>query len=336
MGAGAANRSSCCMSSDPPGVAGLWRRRHREITMMAAAVMAVVASLASGTTMNWVDGLFYRPVAGHQRGETRHSGRAGRGDRDGPQQPRLGRARSHATRPLWAVLGKGDRRAGRGPSEGDRLRHHFQLFGQSISRRSTHNTTAGSTTHWPAIMTGSCWPARPDMPVAAPVEAAVYDLDGDAGKDEPAAIAFAELNPDSDGVQRRVGPHLSRSDGHLLPTFAAALLARAQAPAMPDPVLLAPAAPLEAIPTYRLIDVLRCLDQRSAAIAAGIFRQSRPDRQQPSRRRPQAHARPVHGQPPARLGGKRRLQARPSRCLACRRRHDSRAFLSMPRQCSRC
>src|SRR5256885_15333544 len=49
-------------------------------------------------------------------------------------------------------------------------------------------------------------PAR--QPGAAPVEAAVYDLDGDAGNDEPAAIAFAELNPDSDRVQRRVRPHL--------------------------------------------------------------------------------------------------------------------------------
>jgi class 3 adenylate cyclase/CHASE2 domain-containing sensor protein len=104
------------------------------------------------------------------------------------------------------------------------------------------------------------------QPVVAPVEAAVYDLDGDAGNDEPAAIAFAELNPDSDGVQRRVGTRLRALDGQLLPTFSAALLARAQAPAMPDPVLLAPAAPLETIPTYRLIDVLRCLDQQPAAV----------------------------------------------------------------------
>jgi class 3 adenylate cyclase len=105
------------------------------------------------------------------------------------------------------------------------------------------------------------------QPVAAPVEAAVYDLDGDAGNDEPAAIAFAELNPDSDGVQRRVSPHLRALDGQLLPTFSAALLARAQAPAMPDPVLLAPAAPLETIPAYRLVDVLRCLDRQPAAVA---------------------------------------------------------------------
>jgi adenylate cyclase len=64
-----------------------------------------------------------------------------------------------------------------------------------------------------------------------------------------------------------VGTHLRALDGQLLPTFSAALLARAQAPAMPDPVLLAPAAPLETIPTYRLIDVLRCLDQQPAAVA---------------------------------------------------------------------
>src|SRR5262245_18184687 len=39
---------------------------------------------------------------------------------------------------------------------------------------------------------------------------------------------------------------------------------------MSDPVLLAPPAPLETIPTYRLIDVLRCLDRRPAAIDAAF------------------------------------------------------------------
>jgi adenylate cyclase len=102
--------------------------------------------------------------------------------------------------------------------------------------------------------------------LAPPIEAAVYDIDQDAGRDEPAAIAFAELVPDSDGVQRRVTSTLTTADGQPLPTFSAALLARAHAPAMPEPLLLAPSAPLETIPTYRLIDVLRCLDQRPAAI----------------------------------------------------------------------
>src|SRR5262245_4790483 len=64
---------------------------------------------------------------------------------------------------------------------------------------------------------------------------------------------------------RRVGASLA-GEGHALPTLSAALLARVQASAMPDQVLLAPATPLEAIPTYRLIDVLRCLDRQPAAL----------------------------------------------------------------------
>src|SRR5690242_9220618 len=63
------------------------------------------------------------------------------------------------------------------------------------------------------------------LPVAAPIEAAVYDLDEDAGKDEPSAIGFAELIPDGDGVQRRVAAHLSTADGQSLTTLSAAMLA---------------------------------------------------------------------------------------------------------------
>jgi adenylate cyclase len=104
------------------------------------------------------------------------------------------------------------------------------------------------------------------LALAPPIEAAVYDLDTDAERDQPAAVAFVELVADGDGVQRRVGASLAAGEGHALPTLSAALLERAKAPAMPDSVLLAPAAPLEAIPTYRLIDVLRCLDRQPAAL----------------------------------------------------------------------
>ena len=108
------------------------------------------------------------------------------------------------------------------------------------------------------------------LPLAAPIEAAVYDLDEDAGRDEPAAIGFAELIPDSDGVQRRVTAKLSTADGQSLQTLSSALLARGHGPAMPEPLLLAPSAPLEAIPTYRLIDVLRCLEQRPASVTEAL------------------------------------------------------------------
>jgi adenylate cyclase len=239
------------------------------MTMMAAAAMAVVASLASGTTMNWVDGLFF------DLSLTTHGVRPGTAgepvaviamDRSSLDSEELAATPRVLFGPFWAKLIDG-------LAEGQVKAIGFDIiFSYSANRfpaldaqydREFYDALARH--HDRLVLARS---AR--QPVAAPVEAAVYDLDGDAGNDEPAAIAFAELNPDSDGVQRRVGPHLRALDGHLLPTFAGALLARAQAPAMPDPVLLAPAAPLETIPTYRLIDVLRCLDQRPAAIAAAF------------------------------------------------------------------
>jgi adenylate cyclase len=93
-----------------------------------------------------------------------------------------------------------------------------------------------------------------------------------AGQDEPDAFAYADLSPDSDGVQRWVKANLHASNRQdpgeelSVPTFFAALIARAQGPTMPDRVLLAPAAPLEATPTYRLVDVLRCIERDPAAL----------------------------------------------------------------------
>lgn len=82
----------------------------------------------------------------------------------------------------------------------------------------------------------------------------------------PGALALAELVPDPDGIHRRAAPVLHTSDGKSLPTIAGALLRRAGGPPMPDPMLLAPAEPLESIPTYRLIDVVRCIDSDPAAL----------------------------------------------------------------------
>ena len=233
---------------------------------MAAAAMALVASLASGATMNWVDGLFY------DLSLATHGVRPGTGgepvaviamDRGSLDSEELAATPRVLFGPIWAKLIEGLAKA-RVKAIGFDI-----IFSYSANRfpaldaqydREFYDALARH--HDRLVLARS---AR--QPVAAPVEAAVYDVDGDASNDEPAAIAFAELNPDSDGVQRRVNPHLRALDGQLLPTFSAALLARAQAPAMPDPVLLAPPAPLETIPAYRLVDVLRCLDQRPAAVA---------------------------------------------------------------------
>ncbi len=101
---------------------------------------------------------------------------------------------------------------------------------------------------------------------APPFVASVFDPRTDAGKAEPGAIGYAELTPDSDGVFRHAASRVETADGKTLPTFAAALLDRAKGPEMPERLLLAPRRPLEAMPAYRLIDVLRCLDRDPAAI----------------------------------------------------------------------
>ncbi|MBV9828702.1 MAG: adenylate/guanylate cyclase domain-containing protein, partial [Alphaproteobacteria bacterium] len=101
---------------------------------------------------------------------------------------------------------------------------------------------------------------------ALPYVAAVFDPTTDAGKPEPGGIAYAELAPDADGIFRRVGAQVDSADGRPLPTLAHALLDRGHGPTMPQQVMLAPRQSLEAIPTYRLIDVLRCLDRDPAAI----------------------------------------------------------------------
>ncbi len=79
-----------------------------------------------------------------------------------------------------------------------------------------------------------------------------------AGQD-PNSLGFIELAPDGDGVYRRVPASLSGPDG-AVPSFAAALAAKAGLPAMTEPILLAPRRPLSEIPTYSLIDVLRCAE----------------------------------------------------------------------------
>ncbi|HVH81069.1 MAG TPA: adenylate/guanylate cyclase domain-containing protein, partial [Stellaceae bacterium] len=106
---------------------------------------------------------------------------------------------------------------------------------------------------------GRAYPAEPFI-------GAVFDPAADVGRTDPAAIAYAELAPDADGVFRRVTPQVESTDGETLTTFAAALLVHAKGRPMPAEVMLAPARPLEAIPAYGLIDVLRCIDASPAAL----------------------------------------------------------------------
>jgi adenylate cyclase len=228
-------------------------------------MLAVVASLASGTTTGWIDGFLYdwslathriRPGTGGEPVAVIAIDRGSLGSEELAAVPRV------LFGPYWAKLIDG--LAG---AEVKAIGFDI-IFSYSANRFSALGAQydrgfydALARHHNRLVLARSA-----GQPVAEPIEAAVFDLDEDAGRDEPAAIAFAELIPDRDGVQRRVAAHLSTSDGQLLPTLAAALLARAHAPAMPQSVLLAPPAPLEAIPTYRLADVLRCIDRQPAMV----------------------------------------------------------------------
>ena len=96
-------------------------------------------------------------------------------------------------------------------------------------------------------------------PVAAPFVAAVFDPNRDAGRDEPLSVAYSELVPSQDGVQRWIYSSYVAADGTRLPTLAARLSEIAGGPGNSPPFLLAPPAPLESMPTYAIADVLSCI-----------------------------------------------------------------------------
>ncbi len=95
--------------------------------------------------------------------------------------------------------------------------------------------------------------------VAEPFVAAVFDAKRDAGRDEPLAIAYSELVPSEDGVQRWIYSHYTAADGTRLPTLAARLAEIAGGSGNAPRFLLAPTAPLESVPTYAIADVLSCI-----------------------------------------------------------------------------
>src|SRR5713226_3580523 len=189
--------------------------------MLVAASIALSASLASGHTMGWLDGFFYdlslathglRPGTGGEPVAVIAVDRSSLASEELAATPRV------LFGPFWAKLIDGLARA-------DVKAIGFDIiFSYSANRfpalaaqydRSFYDALARH--HDRLVLARSA-----GLPVAAPIEAAVYDLDEDAGRDEPAAIAFAELITDSDGVQRQVTANLSTADGHLLPTLPAA------------------------------------------------------------------------------------------------------------------
>jgi adenylate cyclase len=78
----------------------------------------------------------------------------------------------------------------------------------------------------------------------------------------PDALGVVDLPPDPDGSFRHVPRHFPSGQNDLpVPSMAAALWHRAQGEAFPHDLLLVPRQHLERIPTYAIVDVLRCATQ---------------------------------------------------------------------------
>jgi adenylate cyclase/guanylate cyclase len=243
-----------------------WIRYHRIAVTLLAGVLAAVAGWTMGGKMRPLDGLVYDASLAltDRRPGTREEPVAVIAlDRESLDSPELAAIPRVFLSPQWATivnaLTEAQARAigfdiifsysaNRFPGAEKQGQYDWDFLA-ALTRARDRVVLARSGGGYPAL----------------PFVGAVFDPVADAGRPDSQAIAYAELTPDADGTFRRVTQALDAADGKRLTTFAAALLARAQAQ-MPPEVLLAPRRPLEAIPTYRLIDVLRCIDTSPAAV----------------------------------------------------------------------
>jgi class 3 adenylate cyclase/CHASE2 domain-containing sensor protein len=83
------------------------------------------------------------------------------------------------------------------------------------------------------------------------------------------SLGFVETAPDRDNVFRRYTTKLRDLDGSEAPTLVSGTLAKAGLETLPNKVLWAPRGPLEVVvPTYSMIDILRCAGQPETLRAA--------------------------------------------------------------------
>jgi adenylate cyclase len=233
-----------------------WLRRHsRALVTLLAGVLVAIASLATGHQMNPIDGFLYDLSLSAESGRPGHSANAVAViavDKDSLDSPELSPIPRVFLGKSWAKLINGlmesnvqavgfdlifaysaNRFPGLDPQ-------YDQTFLAALQRANSHIVLARTSREAPA----------------PPFAAAMMSVVPDGAKAQGVAIASIEMFPDADGVQRRITASIAGK-----PTLASALLERAGAAPMQGQVLLAPGRPLEAIPTYALIDVLRCLER---------------------------------------------------------------------------
>src|SRR5439155_3990550 len=167
------------------------------------ASAALQASLRTGVSFGWIDGGLYDLALAV------HSGRPGASsepvavialDRDSLADPELAPIPRVFFGPIWARLIEGLAEVGVKAIGFDIIFNYSANRFPALDSRYDHDFLEALARHHDRLVLARS--AGRDL--APPVEAAVYDLDGDAGNELPAAVAFVELVPDDDGVQRRV------------------------------------------------------------------------------------------------------------------------------------
>jgi adenylate cyclase len=235
------------------------------VVTVLAGVLAAAASLAGNLRMNLADGLIYDlslSLTTHRPGTSEEPVAVIALDHDSLASSELSATPRVFLGPVWAKLLDGLAAGG------------VKAIGFDIVLAYSANRFPGFDGQYDRDFLNALKRVRDRIVLARtgqqapafPYVAAVFNPATDAEKSEPEAIASIEMFPDSDGVQRRFLSRVVLRDGGARLTLAAALLKRAGEKRMPPQVLLAPAKPLEAIPTYRLVDVLRCVDSDPAAI----------------------------------------------------------------------
>jgi adenylate cyclase len=236
----------------------MWRRGHRWVVTILAAALAVVASLAAGTRMDPVAGLVYdlsltatarRPGTGGEPVAVIALDDESLASNELKPLPRVFFAQ------VWAKVLNGLNSADAKAVGFDVVFAWSSNNFESLPPDYDQPFLLALKNMRDRVVIGNAVKAPPADPFHHAVAGSIGDI---------------EFTPDSDGVQRRMIADLTDSDGKPLPTLAAAVLAKARAPAMPNGLVLAPAASLETIPTYRLIDVLRCIDQDPGAVRAAF------------------------------------------------------------------
>lgn len=244
----------------------LLRRHYRMIVTVFAGLLAVVASLTAGTRMNPVDGFFYDLSLAMTRKRPGTNGRPVAVialDRKSLASDELAPLPRALLSPIWArlldgLMASGAKAVGfdiifaysadRLPGLGSQYDRPFLL---ALHHARDHVVLARSAGAMPA----------------KPYSAAFINPGADINlTPDPEAIADIDLTPEPDGIIRWMRSTVMTVDGHRMPTFAAAVLSRAKGPPMPARLLLASRQPLEAIPAYRVIDVLHCFDRDPTAL----------------------------------------------------------------------